>query len=61
MADRRRPDGTTIESAIDHVYTTQEIENNTVVTKIPTSPTDHVSIMVKVNTQRRQKPQHQKW
>ena len=49
LADKTRPDGTQIESALDHVYIQQEMMPNTKVTKGKLSATDHLPIIAELS------------
>ncbi len=49
LAERKRKDGTKIESALDHVYVSRDKEESTRVIKSETSSTDHLPLMVKVH------------
>ena len=55
MADRVREDGTIIESAIDHIYVSGELEERIYTKKLEESSTDHLPIMVGVKTREKRK------
>ena len=45
LADRLTPNGVLIESALDHIYISEELEEEATVTKSEESSTDHVPIL----------------
>jgi hypothetical protein len=47
LADKTRPDGTVIESALDHAYIQEKMEGAVRVTKGKLSATDHLPIWQK--------------
>ena len=53
LADRLSEDGTTIESALDHVYINPDIEKRVTVKKLKESSTDHLPIVVELETKTR--------
>ena len=48
LADRLNLDGSVIQSALDHIYISTELEKTTKCGKLPDSSTDHVPIMLDI-------------
>ena len=56
MADRLSKEGQTISSALDHVYLSTTLAQNTRVQKLSNSSTDHVPVKIEVITEEKVKP-----